>query len=712
MGATSHNRRACALVGRRRCYQRGKKRAAHAAIFVRAGAAIAAFVIGASAAAGPGTSESGEWRLIGLNAEQQHFSPLKQIDDKNVQTLGLAWVAEIPSADGLVGVPLVAEGIVYQSGPPGRVYANDVRTGQLLWTYDAKIPPQSNIVSAWGSRVNRGLALWEDKVFIGTGDCRLIAIDAKRGSKIWDVQSCDPADSYTITGAPRVGAGKVFIGNANGDTGANRGYVDAFEASTGRHIWRFYTIPGDPAKGFESPIMEMASKTWGREYWKKAGGGSAWDAMTYDPTLNLLYIGTDGATPIDPRQRGEGSGDELFTTSIIAVNADTGEYVWHYQTTPHDAWNYDATMHIMIAELTIGGVRRRVVMEAPKNGFFYVLDARTGKLISARNIVPINWASRIDMKTGRPVELAAGRWYEHPEGAIVAPGGIGAHSWQPMSYSPLTGLVYIPAMNNRMRSVSDTRNKVGNVDADFYTDLHSPRHFTRSLIAWDPVNQRAKWQHVVGLPQNGGVLSTAGNLVFQGTSDGELHAYQADTGKRLWTWQSDSGVYAAPSTVEIDGVQLILVPTGSGTASASHVFPRYGAKTMGPSRLLAFKLGGTATLPTSTAIAEQFPRPALPREAADVIAKGRAIWAASGCEFCHGYDAIGAQGGSIPDLRKSAAVTSELFDRIVLDGQFREMGMPSFKELITPEDLPALRAFIVNQAWSAYETQSTQRPTH
>lgn len=661
-------------------------------------------------------TSASEWRLIGLNAEEQHFSPLARISDKNVGRLGLAWAADMPGKDGLVGVPLVAGGVVYQSGPMGRAYANDVRTGQLLWTYDAQPTVPGQLVEAWGNRVNRGLALWEDKVIISTGDCRLVAIDRKRGTKEWEAQSCDPGKNYTITGAPRVGGDKVFIGNANAETGSNRGYVDAFDAATGRHLWRFFTIPGDPTKGFENKAMEMASKTWGKEYWKKAGGGAVWDGLTYDPVLNLLYIGTDGATPFNPLARGDGAGDELFTTSIMALNADTGSYAWHYQTTPHDAWNYDATMHIMIAELSINGVRRRVVMEAPKNGFFYVLDAKTGALISARNIVPVNWASGIDPKTGRPDVLPAARWYEHPTQTItIAPSPLGAHSWQPMSYSPLTGLVYIPAMDQPMEMTAngDKTLGAGGVDINFYTGQGDRSRFKGELIAWDPVRQKARWRNTVGLPYNGGVLATAGNLVFQGTSLGELRAYQADSGKLLWSQDTDSGIYAAPSTVEIDGTQLILVPTGSGTASAITSFPRLGGKSRGPSRLLAFKLGGTAVLPVSTAPEEHFPKPAGPRSSATVIAKGRTIWSVSGCELCHGYSAIGPQDASVPDLRKSLVVATDLFDGVVLGGSRASKGMPTFKDSIRPEDLPALRAYIVDQAWKAYDAQqNAQQSKH
>jgi quinohemoprotein ethanol dehydrogenase len=672
--------------------------------------AAAVTTTGTAATPDPGAAPNSEWRLIGLNAEQQHFSPLKQINDKNIGDLGLAWFTDMPTVDGLVGVPLVADGTIYQSGPIGRIYANDVRTGRALWTFDAHSTVPGKMVTAWGNRVNRGLALWEDKVYIGTGDCRIVAVDRKKGTKVWEAQSCDPTNSYAITGAPRVGGGKIFTGNANGDSGANRGFVDAFDAATGHHLWRFYTIPGDPSKGFENKAMEMASKTWGKEYWKKTGGGVVWDALTYDPVLNLLYIGTDGAAPFNPRLRGEGNGDELFTASIIALNADTGAYVWHYQTTPHDGWNYDATMHIMIAELPIHGVRRRVVMQAPKNGFFYVLDAKSGAFISAQNIEPVNWASGIDPKTGRPQVLPDALWYDHPgKTTLVAPSPLGAHSWQPMSYSPLTGLVYIPAMQQPMDLTTITDNNAvgGDLDINFYTGQGDKSRFKGELIAWDPVHQKARWRQSVGLPYNGGTLATAGNVVFQGTSLGELRAYQANSGKLLWTRDTDSGIYAAPSTVEIDGEQLLLVPTGSGTASAITSFPRLGGKSRGPSRLLAFKLGGKAVLPASAETAEVFPKPAMPRPSAELIAKGSGIWSANGCELCHGYTAIGPQHASVPDLRKSAAVTSDRFAAIVVGGMNGPKGMPGFGDTIKTDDLPALRAYIVNQAWHAYDAQDS-----
>lgn len=300
------------------------------------GAILFPFAAAVLATDEPATGRADEWRLIGRDPDQHHYSPLRQIDAGNVEKLGLAWYADMPTKDGLVGVPLVADGKVFQSGALGRAFANDLRTGKLLWTFDAEIKFPMNVITSWGVRITRGLALWQDSVIMATGDCRLISLDMRTGAKRWEAQACDPTAYKTITGAPRIGGGKVFIGNSNGDSGIGRGHMDAFDAATGRHLWRFYTIPGDPAQGFENKAMEMAAKTWGKEYWKLVGGGSVWDAITYDDKLNLVYIGVDSAAPVVPTKRGEGRGDELFTNSIVALNADTGEYVWHYQTTPDD----------------------------------------------------------------------------------------------------------------------------------------------------------------------------------------------------------------------------------------------------------------------------------------------------------------------------------------------------------------------------------------
>ncbi len=661
------------------------------------------------AAAATAALHDDEWRLIGRDPDQHHFSPLHQIDASNVGKLALAWYADMPVKDGMVGVPLVAAGKVFQSGPLGTAFANDVRTGKLLWSFDAHIGFPMNVISSWGARMSRGLALWKDSVIMATGDCRLIALDMNSGAKRWEAQACDPTQYKTITGAPRVGGGKVFIGNSNGDTGIGRGHVDAFDAATGKHLWRFYTIPGDPAKGFENKAMEVASKTWGKEYWKGTGGGSAWDAITYDEKLNLVYIGVDSPVPAVPTRRGEGRGDELYTNSIVALKADTGEYVWHYQVTPDDAWNYSAAMHIMIAELPIDGKPRRVILQAPKNGFFYVLDAKTGRLLSANNFVPVNWASHIDLKTGRPVQLPDAKyWLKGPQGALLMPSPLGAHAWQPMSYSPLTGLVYIPAMQMPTR-VRLGSNLVGAAEVDWYTSVGDPKNFKGTLIAWDPLTQKERWHHDGGAPYNGGVLSTAGNLVFEGTTTGTFNAYRADDGQKLWTtYTGGSGVFAAPSTVEIDGEQLILLPVGSGTTSAVGIMPLTGAGPGGAARLLAFKLNGKVSLPPSPHELEALPQPPRPRPPAELAQKGLRVWNDNGCEVCHGYAVIGGH-GSVPDLRRATANTHDLFAAIVLGGLRKDKGMPIFAETIDAEGLAALQAYILEAAWKSYDAQQAKK---
>jgi len=665
---------------------------------------------GSTEPSGTPASPNSQWTLIGNNEYDQHYSPLAQVNAGNVENLKLAWSADMPVRDGLVGVPMVADGVVYQSGPLGLVFANDLKTGKLLWTFDAGIKFPMGVIPSWGARLSRGLALWEDKVIRATGDCRLIAIDRKSGKKAWEAQSCDPTAFKTITGAPRVGDGKVFIGNANADSGVGRGHVDAYDADTGKHLWRFYTIPGDPADGFENKTMEMAAKTWGKEYWKKVGGGSPWEAMTYDPRTGLLIVGTDGPTPLAPPERGEGAGDELFTNAVVALNADTGEYVWHYSTTPGDGWNYAATMPFVLADLPSNGKTVQAVMTAPKNGFFYVFDARTGKLLNQpKPITTVNWASHIDMATGKPVMLPDGKWWEKgPEGALVFPHGYGAHNWQPMAYSPGTGLVYIPTIDAGTRYWTDPRSLVGQIGFDNYHTKKNGGPFKGKLVAWDPVVQVARWQLDIGAPYQGGTLATAGNLVFQGTTEGQFHAYRADTGQRLWTFEAGGGILGAPSTVEVDGQQYILVATGSGSTSAALTAPQLGGGASGPPRLLAFSLKGRAKLPPSPVIEEPIPEPPAPRPDPQLVLAGQGVWEAAGCELCHGNKAIGGP-GSVPDLRRTNSARFELYPQIVRGGLFTLSGMPEFKDIVSEEDLPALRAYVLEQAWVGYEEQQSKK---
>jgi PQQ-dependent dehydrogenase (methanol/ethanol family) len=672
---------------------------------IAAGLALAQ-AFGACAVAAQPTGNESEWSLVGGNAKAQHFSPLSQINASNAKHLGLAWYATYPSLDGPVGVPMVARGLVFESAGLGRVFANDLRTGKLVWSYDAHIHFPLHALAAWGSRLSRGVALWKSEVIMATGDCRLIALDQRTGSKIWQAQVCDPAMT-TITAAPSVGGGEVFIGHADGDAGVGRGDVDAFDARTGKHLWRFYTMPGDPAHGFENATMAMAAKTWAPEYWKHAGGVSVWDSITYDPKLDQVYFGADGATPSPPPARGNAAGDELFSTCIIALNAKSGRLMWYYQTTPHDGWNYDATMPIVIADLSIGRARRRVIMEAPKNGFLYVLDARTGKLVNEpKPLIPINWASRIDMRTGRPVQLRAAKYWLSPGGAVVSPSPVGGHNWMPMAYSPMSGLVYVPVINMPVLMKVDPDN-MGGGDVDWYYGLTHHLPFKGILVAWDPIRQRERWHVDVGPPYEGGTLATAGNVVFQGTTAGQLAAYRADTGERLWSMDVGSSILGAPSTVKVDATQLVLVAGGSGTTSALGLYKRLGGNPGGPARLFAFKLKGTAVVPVIHDQSAPFPQPTRPRPSAELVKAGSVIWDKENCEICHGFEARGGV-GSVPDLRRSAIVMSPEFERVVIGGIFTPAGMPIFRGEIRPDQIEALRAYIVAQAWKAYDWKHSE----
>ena len=661
--------------------------------------------------AAPVGSGNSEWQLLGNSHEQQFYSPLKQINDKTVSKLGLAWSTGIPTKDTPVGNPLVADGAIYQTSAGNRVFAHDLRTGKLLWVFDPYVNyKQGSFNTIYGSRISRGLALWEDKVIIATADCRIVAVDRKTGQKVWDSVSCDKAAGVTQTGAPRVGGGMVFMGDSCMDSGEQRGVVRAFDAKTGKLKWLWHTVPDEPSKGFENKAMQMAAKTWGTDWWKYTRGcGSVWEAITYDEKLNQLYIGPAGIFPFSPAQRAPDAGDELFTDSVVALNADTGEYVWHYKLTPNNGWDFEP-FHIMVADLPINGKTRRVVMEAPKNGFFYVLDAKTGKFISANNYVPVTWASRIDPKTGRPVFLPEARWWEKPAGSgtILSPAASGAHGFQPMAFNPATGLVYIPAMISPELWVSDPSlpGGVSKIKEDYQDEKWKA---SGRLVAWDPVTQKARWEVKRDLPVNGGIISTGGNLVFQGTAMGLIEAHKADTGEKVWSVDIGAAVQAAPTTVELDGEQYLIVVAGNGASGAAgiNVTPYTSCETCRrPATLLAFKLGGTAQMPKWDPL-PPYPMPPLARFPMELATKGHELAEANGCEYCHGIDWVSAH-GTPADLRRTGAERHRAFKAIVHDGILKDLGMPGFDQL-SDDDLKALQAHLINTAWDAYALQEKNK---
>ncbi|MBS0481620.1 MAG: PQQ-dependent dehydrogenase, methanol/ethanol family [Proteobacteria bacterium] len=652
----------------------------------------------------------GEWLSYGRDYAEQRFSTLKQVNDSNVGQLGLTWSADLDTARGQEATPLMHDGVLYVSTAWSLVKAYDAKTGALKWSYDPKVP-REKLVDVCCDAVNRGVALYGDKVYVATLDGRLVALDQKSGKAVWEKRTF-PADSHmAITGAPRIVKGKVLIGSA-GSEYFSRGYLAAFDAQTGNELWRFFTVPGDPSKPQEGKHLDAAVKTWSGDFWKLGGGGNVWDSITYDPVTNLVYFGTANAEPWNPAHRNtKGEGDSLYTASIVAVNADTGEYAWHFQETPEDRWDFDSAQQITVADLTIGGQKQHVVMHAPKNGFFYLLDAKTGKFISAKPFVePINWASGIDPVTGRPNVNPDARYEVTGKPFVGMPGAIGAHSWTPMSYSPLTGLVYIPTNNTPQLYAPDPDWKpgttgfqlgidstLGNVPADKKVRQATRAAMTGALVAFDPVAGKVKWKVPYPMPTNGGTLATAGNLVFQGTATGEFNAYSADAGKKLWGFATQSGVLAAPMTYSIDGEQYVAVMVGwggvwdvsGGSGVSSKITPNI-------SRLLVFKLGGKGTLAAAPPSAKRVLDPPPVSGTPEQLALGAKLYSNS-CSVCHGNAAIA--GSLNPDLRHSVALGNpKLWQQIVHDGILKDNGMVAWKDQFSPDQIEAIRFYVVKRA--------------
>ncbi|MFQ5533344.1 MAG: PQQ-dependent dehydrogenase, methanol/ethanol family [Sphingomonadales bacterium] len=666
---------------------------------------------------GDADQEPHNWLAHGRTFGEQRFSPLQEINDGNVGRLALAWHYDLPTRRGLEATPIVVDGVMYTTGSWSMVHALDARTGALLWSWDPEVP------RAWARYlccdvVNRGPAVWRDKVFVATLDGRLVALEARTGNVVWTVQTTPRDRPYSITGAPRVINGRVVIGNGGAEYGV-RGYVTAYDAETGTQAWRFYTVPGDPSQPYESPAMEMAAKTWtGDMYWRTGGGGTAWDSMAFDPDLNLLYVGVGNGSPWSREIRSPDGGDNLFLSSIVALDADSGKRVWHYQTTPGDNWDYTATQHIILADLNIRGSLRKVLMQAPKNGFFYVLDRATGELLSAEPYVHVSWASHVDRETGRPVENPAASYANRP--ALVYPGPIGGHNWQPMAFHPKTGLVYIPAMDVPFVYGKDNDFRYRNFTWNYGVDMHlsappeDPREEARiramlqgRLAAWDPINQREVWRVTHRGPWNGGVVATAGNLVFQGAGDGRLVAYRADTGERLWQATTQTGIVAAPMTYAVGGEQYIAVMAGWGGIAPLVMGPgAAGVKIRNISRVLAYKLDGTDELPPIPAEPEPPVAPAL-NASKKVIALGRKLFHLS-CSNCHGAGVVG--GGVISDLRHMDAETRTAFKDIVLGGILEDNGMASFADMYDETEVEAILAYIVKRARDAQLAASENEP--
>ena len=716
-----------------------------------------ALVVGNAAAAGsapPGgvdtarlmaaDSEPQNWLTIGRDSGGSYYSPLTMVNSSNATRLGFAWQFDLGNPHrAQEATPIVVDGVLYTSGTWGYVYAVDAATGQEKWRYDPK-------AESFAARnpccdlVNRGVAVWKGKVYVASVDGRLHALNAATGEKLWEADTItDHKLPYSSTGAPQIAGDVVVIGNSGGDMGRGgvRGYVGAYDLESGALKWRFYTVPPQPGKAFENPELAVAAKTWdSSRHPQFQGGGTVWDGFAYDPRLKLVYFGTANAAPYDLRQLGPAQQDSLYTASIIALDTDTGRMAWYYQTTPRDKWDFDATQKMILADLTVDGASRSVIMQANKNGFFYVLDRKTGKALSAKPFAYVNWASRVDLATGRPVTTQASDWYAAP--STIYPSPYGAHTWNPMSYSAQTGLVYIPVIDAPAVWVDLAHNggSVKYIDGIFNANAIIPddayvagdlkhlfgpmperqiiragRHKNpvRELIrAWDPIAQRVVWEHETSQGirgYDGGIASTAGNLVFQGRGSGGLWVYAADTGKVLTVIQTGSHIMAAPAVYAINGEQFVAVQVGyGGTGIAAGPIPPSSAavKYENTNRIIAFKLGGGAVPTPTKRVVEPFEQPPQQLASGTSIAAGE-IKFVEECSRCH---VLGLS--TTPDLRKLNPGLHAVFKDIVLHGILAPAGMERFDDLLSDEDVDNIHAYLIDQSWQAYRSQQEIKIEH
>jgi quinohemoprotein ethanol dehydrogenase len=683
-------------------------------------------------------AEPQNWLTTGRDQNSTNFSPLEQINADTVKRLGFAWEYNLGEPmRGQEATPLVIDGVMYTSGTWGYVYAVDAASGKEMWKYDPK-PDYFMGRNPCCDLVNRGVAVWKGKVYVASVDGRLHALNAANGQKLWEVDTIvDHALPYSSTGAPQIAGGVVVIGNGGADMGHGgvRGYVSAYDLDSGKLKWRFYTVPGAVGQPYENPELAAADKTWDKHRAPQfKGGATVWNAFAYDPDLNLLYFGTANAAPYDLRQLGPAKLDSLYAASLIALDAGTGRMAWYYQTTPRDSWDYDAVQKLTLADLTIDGEQHAVIMQANKNGFFYVLDRKSGKLVSANKFAFANWASYVDMKSGRPVVSAANTdWYSSPK--TVYPSWFGAHTWNPDAYSPQTKLDYIPVVDvpaiwvdlehngGPLKYLEGFFTVQGIVPDDTYdasdaTRIYGPvpdlaavkslRHVkaVREIIrAWDPVAKKAVWEHETSSGirgYDGGVLSTAGNLVLQGRGSGELFVYAADSGKVLKVLKTGTHMMAAPMTYAVKGEQYVAVQAGyGGTGITVGPIPPSSAalKYQNINRIIAFKLGGGAVPLPPARTEPPMDKPPEQKASKAQIDAGELVFVAQ-CTRCHQL------GPSItPDLRKLNDGLHLAFKDILLRGALAPAGMEKFSDILSEQDADNVHAYLIDQAWVAYREQ-------
>ncbi len=653
-----------------------------------------------------------DWPNWGRTPGEQHYSPLDEIDTGSVDELSLAWYHELPSGNTATG-PVAADGKLFVTSGHSQISAFDAVSGELLWEYDSKTRERGGLHMrfGWGPK---GIGYDNGRVHLATQDGLVIALDAESGEEIWKQREFEPTELRYINGPPRVFDGKVIVGHGGADLSPIRAYVTAYDAATGERLWRFHTVPGNPADGFESPAMEMAAKTWTGEWWNMGGGGTAWNAFSYDPELDYIYIGVGNGFPYNQKIRSPDGGDNLFLASMVAVKADTGEYVWHYQICPGEQWDCTAVHDMSLATLEIDGKPRKVIMQAPKNGFFYVVDRETGEFLLAEPFADkVTWAERIDPETGRPVENPGIRYNGKPGQFEMWPGVRGAHSWHPQSYSPQTGLVYIPVIEGASLIGDEGIDYSLGVKAGMGVitdpDPELPGAYRSFLKAWDPVKQEERWR--IELPGNwpGGTMATAGGLVFQGTIDGRFVAYDAESGKERWSFKTEAPVIAPPISYRVNGTQYVTVITGNGAGGGglfSTGVAKYNVDYRLPRRILTFAIGGKAALPEPMPIpkAEPLDDPDFVMDR-DMMMKGGIAYGTGGCIVCHGINAL--PGGTAPDLRVSPFILdAEAFRQAVKEGALVPLGMPAFPEQ-TNEDIEAMRYYLrgVSQQLGSSESE-------
>ncbi len=678
---------------------------------------------------------SGDWLTGGNDWRGSYFSKLAGIDAGNANRLGFAWAYDVGETRGQEATPVVVDGVLYVSTNWGKVIAVDAATGKQRWVYDPEVDGQFGRYACCDV-VNRGVAVWQGTVYVGATDGWLHAIDAATGKRKWKADTLD-ADMratkkhYTISGAPQIAGGVVVIGNGGADFGV-RGFVRAFDLADGKRRWTFWTVPHDPKTGpQEGAYLDAALKTWDpASDWSYGGGGTAWDGLAYDPTLDLLYVGTGNASPYNYQERSKGKGDNLYLASIVAIDPKSGDLKWHYQTVPGDAWDYTAVQKMILADLNIDGRDRQVIMQAPKNGLFYVIDRKTGELISAKPYTFVNWTTGIDPKTRAAIVSPAAKYYDAPK--LIYPSMAGGHNWNPMAYNPGTGLVYIPVIDAPMVFVDTAKRPIGTINGTFnvfgmfpegydpkalkpafgampaMADLTRtaggpPKPQSRGFIrAWDPVKARIAWEVPTPTMQDGGIMTTAGNIIISGDPTGHLVVRRADTGATLKSIDTGTSIMAAPMTYRIGDTQYVAVLAGLGGAGNWTFAPNTAAYKYGnAARLLVFKLdGGAVPLPEPLPPLKFDEPPPKRTFTAAQAAKGEDLYVHN-CSVCHGFGR-----GLLPDLRRISPATHDVFNQILLEGLYVPKGMANFSDTLSKADVEAIHAFVSREQQALYKQET------